>query len=1044
MPSEEAARTLLDFFQAPDASGEGQRYTFAGTDTRFLGDLYQDLSASVRERYALLQTPHFVEQFILDQTLDPAIERFGLSSVRLLDPTCGSGHFLLGAFDRLFEQHQLQRPALEKKTHAAAALSQIYGCDLNPYAVAIARFRLTLAFLEKAGLTKLHEAPPLKLNLVVADSLLYGAKGRTLSLVEDADTATRAAWGADLYNLEDPAAAKTLFRQGYHAVVGNPPYITCKDSELREHYRTYYKSAAGKYALAAPFTECFFHLAVPDGYVGLINANSFMKREFGKKLIEEVLPRLDLQRIIDTSGAFIPGHGTPTVLLFGQNRAPLAANIPVVMGKRGEPAVPEDAEQGVVWRSIAEHYREPDFENEYISTREMDREVFGNHPWSLGGGGVGELQSDIEQRSTQTLKALAEDIGFASFTGLDEVFILPNQTAKTASLEEKLVRTMIFGEFVRDWSITNEDSAIVPYDKGMQQPIALDERAAWHHRLWPHRVCAESVTGFGGKTRKESGENWWEWYRWQSGRYRTPLRLTIAFIATHNHVVLDRGGNVFSRTAPIITLKPDATEDDHLALLGYLNSSLACFWMKQVCFDRGNRGEGGGTTAEAWERFYEFTGTKLEQMPIPTLAPGQRALLIERTRQLLQFGEERQTLSRFADLFDSSRDRETLHKNISDRLLRIEQIEHRIRGLQESLDWFIYSVFGLADASLSEPQDPIAPGARASDVLFAREVVAGGTGRRYFELCRLPAPDQIADPAWSERWNLQLRLAAIAASPWLQILETPVYKRTFREGFRPIEVRDQAEQWLLSRCEEELRKSDSPRSVRQLAGALAHDPHIESVTEACITSDGLESALLSLIPSDSVPYLAALRYSDSGMDKRRKWEQTWALQRRQDAGEEVEIEVPPKYDTKDFRDPVFYRLRGKLDVPKERFIRYPGAERDDDRSPLIGWAGWDHLQRATALAALYHERKTTEGWDKERLVPLLAGVLELVPWLKQWHNEPSPEYGNERLGDYFASFVEGEARGLGVSVADLVGWRPQAKGRGRGRAATSEQAGAEP
>ena len=48
-----------------------------------------------------------------------------------------------------------------------------------------------------------------------------------------------------------------------------------------------------------------------------------MKREFGKKLIEEYLARpIDLTHVIDTSGAYIPGHGTPTVILFGRNRQP--------------------------------------------------------------------------------------------------------------------------------------------------------------------------------------------------------------------------------------------------------------------------------------------------------------------------------------------------------------------------------------------------------------------------------------------------------------------------------------------------------------------------------------------------------------------------------------------------------------------------------------------------------------------------------------------------------------------------------------------------
>ena len=47
-------------------------------ETRFLGDLYQDLSEAARKKYALLQTPEFVEEFILDRTLEPALDEFGI------------------------------------------------------------------------------------------------------------------------------------------------------------------------------------------------------------------------------------------------------------------------------------------------------------------------------------------------------------------------------------------------------------------------------------------------------------------------------------------------------------------------------------------------------------------------------------------------------------------------------------------------------------------------------------------------------------------------------------------------------------------------------------------------------------------------------------------------------------------------------------------------------------------------------------------------------------------------------------------------------
>ncbi len=99
----------------------------------------------------------------------------------------------------------------------------------------------------------------------------------------------------------------------------------------------------------------------------------------------------------------------------------------------------------------------------------------------------------------------------------------------------------------------------------------------------------------------------------------------------------------------------------------------------------------------------------------------------------------------------------------------------------------------------------------------------------------------------------------------------------------------------------------------------------------------------------------------------------------------------------DLATPTRASPRGKLDVPKERFISYPGCESDDDKQPLYRWAGWNHLQQAQAVAALYEDLKR-EGWTKERLAPMLEGLRELLPWLKQW-------------GDYFEGYVEGEERG---------------------------------
>jgi hypothetical protein len=189
----------------------------------------------------------------------------------------------------------------------------------------------------------------------------------------------------------------------------------------------------------------------------------------------------------------------------------------------------------------------------------------------------------------------------------------------------------------------------------------------------------------------------------------------------------------------------------------------------------------------------------------------------------------------------------------------------------------------------------------------------------------------------------------------------------------------------------------------------------------------------NLLAEESVPYLAALRHKPAGMEKRAVWERTWQLQREEDSGKFAgHIDVPPKYKQSDFRSSIFWRHRGKLDVPKERFTSYPDAAADG--STLYGWAGWDHAQCAQGLAQRIVAARETEGMDAERLLPLLAGLLELLPWLHQWHAEPDPEYGMP-LSDFYDNFLDERTRALGCTRAELAAWRPPELRRGKRRKA---------
>ena len=64
-----------------------------------------------------------------------------------------------------------------------------------------------------------------------------------------------------------------------------------------------------------------------------------------------------------------------------------------------------------------------------------------------------------------------------------------------------------------------------------------------------------------------------------------------------------------------------------------------------------------------------------------------------------------------------------------------------------------------------------------------------------------------------------------------------------------------------------------------------------------------------------------------------------------------------------------------------------------------------------------------EGWTAERLTPLLAALLELLPWVRQYHNAPDPEFG-VGMGDYFEGFIDEEARALSLTHESIRAWAP--------------------
>jgi hypothetical protein len=745
-----------------------------------------------------------------------------------------------------------------------------------------------------------------------------------------------------------------------------------------------------------------------------------------------------------------------------------------------------------VWSAIVGQIDRPGSESAFVSSADTLRTSFGKHPWSIAGGGAADLREQLEDGAVR-LKETRADLGYSVITGEDNCLMLPLSSVHRLGFSG--ARNIVEGDVVRDWTCNSELAVLWPYD-GLGKDVVGDARSAHVDGLWNYRTSLKDRKAFGVPV-EQKGLRWWDLREVYRARLVQPLTITFAEVATHNHFVLDRGGKVFKQTAPVIKLPAGSSEDEHLGLLGLLNSSVAGFWLKQVSHQKQMMGGDGIRISEKSKVPYQFASTRVQELPIPANwdQHPDRPRLTELARRADALAAEMGNNSA-AKVIQRGLEADTSIRPLWESALTARQrARAQLILIQEEIDFLVYGMYGLVDA---------------------RELVSGRTdwdvaleaGCRPFCIISQKNVDGFDVPAdvpadWPEELQAlwRRRIVAVRSTEALRVIEDPHYKRRwigrqglFNHGAKANEFKEALADWMLDRLEAPAlwpASADQPpqlTSVRKLADAVAKDAAFMQIAELYAGQAGFDVQRLvaELVSAESVPFLPVLRYTDTGLRKRAQWQATWALQRREDAidakviadnadawraelteqarqqfgspsltdaqkwieqqlaaeiaRQQAEdkaaqigpIPVPPKYQSKDFLKADLWRLRGGLDVPKERWVSYPGCERGADGSTPLAWAGWNPLQQATALASYLLEMKDNEGWERERLQPLLAGLDELVPWLQQWHNDPDPAFDGERMGDYYAGFVADQARELGYTLEDLRGWKPAAGVKRRG------------
>jgi hypothetical protein len=436
---------------------------------------------------------------------------------------------------------------------------------------------------------------------------------------------------------------------------------------------------------------------------------------------------------------------------------------------------------------------------------------------------------------------------------------------------------LALGDGVRDWCLASNLVCLWPSNSAGNR---LDEKLIGDHLAfcWPYRTSLKDRKAFGVPV-EQKGIPWWALRELYTQRLRTPLSIAFAFVATHNHFVLDRGGKVFNRSAPIIKLSSDATEDDHLAILGLLNSSSGCFWIKQIMTPKGGGGIGRGIQDEAWETRIETSVTQIEDFPVPEQKP------LKLSRQLDVVARK------YSDLLPGAV--VALATPTAERLTDARQQAVAVRGemiaLQEELDWHSYSVYGLLPDDLRYTDDglpEVALGERAFEIVMARQMTKGQLLTTWFErhgskpITELPKHWPAAYSKLVER-----RIKLVESNKEIGLIERPEYKR--RWNAEPWEDQEQRalKNWLLDRQED---KRYWPRielqSTAQLADRASADAEFMQVAALYRGRADFDLAALvaELVEGESVPFLPILRYKASGLRKREVWERTWDLQRQED------------------------------------------------------------------------------------------------------------------------------------------------------------------
>jgi type I restriction-modification system DNA methylase subunit len=531
-----------------------------------------------RKEQGIYYTPKFVTDYIVKQTVGRFLKERShneILSLKILDPACGSGSFLIHAYDELLNYHADKRgkpvSGLDQWERLPILTGNIFGIDLDMQAIEIARLNLLLRSLAKRDIL-----PSLADNIRCGNSLISGTEAEL-----------KGYFGKN-WQEKKPFNWEQQFKDimskgGFDAVIGNPPYVKIQSlpRDEAEYYRKHYQSAFGSFDLYILFLEQAIKLLRPGGRLGFIISGKFLKADYGKRIQQMLHEECTIENIVDLSTQQVFAEATTYPILIILQKGAIEKPLNYTL-------IPADVDLSKKAQPI---------DTSVLPTSETKQESIIKGIWPPITA-KDTIMTKLSENTTP-LSELTERIFQGLITSADKVYILEKRgepskglvkvysrsLGQEYKLESVLLKPLLSGKDIERYGYSMPNQLLLfPYkvDEGKAELIPQQEFAASYSKCWEY-LLQNKMTLENREDGKMRHEKWYAYVYPKNLALHDYQKMAIPRLVSRLATIYDRDGDFYLDNVDVGGLILKAKDNaDYLYIVSLLNSQLLDYYFCRI------------------------------------------------------------------------------------------------------------------------------------------------------------------------------------------------------------------------------------------------------------------------------------------------------------------------------------------------------------------------------------------------------------------------------------------------------------------------------